>query len=243
MALPKFNDIPIYELTIPSTGQKVSYRPFLVKEQKVLLMALESRDDKQILNAIVNTLQACIQDPIDIARLSTFDVEYIFIQIRTKAAGETSNIGLMCQSCEHINEVKVNLEDIKMDLPKEKPAIKLNDQYTLMLKYPQYESLLDEALSEESTIVSQMYTVIIACLDSLNTEEERISFRDETPEEIEEFLNQLSTSQFDQIMEFINDLPRLRHGVDFICSECNSENNRVLEGITDFFQSPSLMRR
>ena len=242
MALPKFNDIPIYELTIPSTQKKVTYRPFLVKEQKVLLIALESADDKQILNAIVNTLESCIQDPIDVSSLTTFDVEYIFIQIRTKSAGESSTIGLMCKSCEHLNEVKVNLEEIHMDLPKEKPAIKLNENYTLILKYPQYRSLLEEEITPETSAVSQLYGVIIACLDSLNSDEERISFKDETQEEVEDFLNQLTTAQFDEIMNFVNGLPRLNHEVKFNCSECFTENARMLEGVSDFFQSPSLMK-
>jgi len=243
MALPKFNDIPQYELTIPSTKNKVSYRPFLVKEQKVLLIALESQDEKQVLNAIMNTIESCILDPIDVKKLSTFDVEYIFIQIRTKSAGETSDIGLACSNadCDHTNKVSVKLEDIKIDLPNEIKSIKINDQYTLVLKYPNYQELLNEVDLNDKSQVNQLYGLLTSCLGSLNTDEERISFLDETKEEIEGFLNQLTTDQFAEVMSFANNLPKLKHDVSYKCEECGNENIRTLEGLADFFQSPFLM--
>lgn len=241
MALPKFNDIPQYELVIPSSKKKVSYRPFLVKEQKVLLIALESRDEAQILNSIMNTIQSCITDPIDIRELSTFDVEYIFIQLRTKSAGESSDIGIACSNCEHSNKVTVNLQDIEIDLPEKLPSIKLNDKYTLMLKYPNYQELLNEVDLNDKSQVNQLYGLLTACLGSLNTDEERISFLDETKEEVESFLNQLTTNQFEQIMQFANNLPKLSHDVSFKCEECGTLNVRTLEGLADFFQSPFLM--
>ena len=239
MALPKFNDIPIYELTVPSTKQKVKYRPFLVKEQKVLLMALESQDDTQILNAIMNTIEACVQDKIDVKALATFDVEYIFVQIRTKAAGETTDIGLACSNCGEVNTVKVKLEDIVIDLPQDPPVIDLNEEYKLRLKYPRYEALLRESANATNGTVSQLYGLIEACLDTLETKEERIVFKDEAKEDVESFLDQLNTDQFDKIMEFVNDLPRLSHDVQFGCESCGTANTRTLEGISDFFQLPS----
>jgi hypothetical protein len=241
MALPKFNDIPNYELVIPSSKRKVKFRPFLVKEQKVLLMALESRDDSQILNSITNTIQSCILENIDVNSLTTFDVEYIFIQIRTKAAGETSNIGLMCSNCEQVNQVKVNLEDIKIDVPTEKTIVKLNEEYSLQMQYPQYKALLQETTQKNATSTEQLYGLVAACLHSLQTEEEQIMFKDETSAEVEEFLDQLTADQFDEVMKFTQSIPKLSHEIDFDCESCGTKNNRTLEGLTDFFQLPSLM--
>ena len=241
MALPKFNDIPTYDLIVPSTGQKVKYRPFLVKEQKVLLMALESQEDSQILNAITNTISSCVLDKINVNDLTTFDVEYIFIQIRTKAAGETSEIGLICNKCETINQIKVNLDDIKINVPTEKTTIKLNDSYSLVMQYPQYKELLKETSRKNATGTEQLYGLITSCLHSLETEEEKIMFKDETPNEVEEFLNQLTADQFDKILKFTQTIPKLSHEVNFDCESCNTKNNRILEGLTDFFQLPSHM--
>lgn len=239
MALPRMNDIPKYTMVIPSTGRKVVYRPFLVKEQKVLLIALESQDEDQILRAIVDSIVSCVDEQIDVSKLATFDIEYMFIRIRMKSAGETSEIGVPCQSCGEYNEYTVNLEDIQINLPEKQKQVKLNDQYTIQLKYPNYQALLEENQNAE-TEVEKLYHLILACLDCLLTEEERISFDDEPKEEIEKFLEQLTTTQFDEIVEFVQDLPRLQHEIEFKCEYCETEQKRLLQGFQDFFQSPSL---
>jgi len=236
MALPKFNEIPVYDIVIPSTQKKVKFRPFLVKEQKVLLIALESQDESQVLGSIIRTVESCAQEKINVNELTTFDVEYIFIQIRTKSAGETSDIGLACDKCEHVNEVKVKLDDIVIDKPVKPPVIKLNEKYSLQLKYPSYKFLLEENIRKKSSGTEQLYDLVAASLDSLLTEDEKILFKDEGPEETEEFLNNLTSSQFDEIMKFIQDLPKLNHTVEYTCSSCQKENKRVLQGISDFFQ-------
>ena len=237
MALPKFNDVPTYELTVPSNKKKYTFRPFLVKEQKVLLIALESRDDTQILRAITDTIKSCVQETIDVNALTTFDVEYIFIQIRTKSAGETSNIGITCKSCDHVNSMAVKLDDIVIDV-KEEPTIKLNDKYSLELQYPKYSALLEESSIKDETQVEQLYRLIAASLKSLMTEEERISFKDHSYQEVEEIINELSTDQFAGISEFVNNLPTLSHEVEFTCEQCGTQNTRLLQGIQDFFQLP-----
>lgn len=239
MALPKINDVPIYYMTIPSTGQKVSYRPFLVKEQKVLLIALETGEIDHILRAIMDSIAACVQEPIDVNTLATFDIEYMFIRIRMKSAGETSIIRMPCNECQEYTEINIPLEDVKIDLPEKVPSVQLTDSVNLKLRYPRYNALLEEAKNTDQSEVDALYGLIYECLDHLETEEERISFRDETRESVETFLNELTTGQFDNIVAFTQKLPRLSHEIHFNCEACSKENNFTLEGLQDFFQLPS----
>ena len=235
MALPKINEFPSYELVIPSTKQPINFRPFLVKEQKILLMALETQDEKQILKAIVDTIEACATDPIDTGKLATFDVEYIFTQIRAKSVGETANIAISCSQCDGQTEVRVPLEDIKITLNGDN-MIKLNDHYTIQLKYPTYEGILLSPEGKEGDhLADAIYELVILCLDKLHTEDELISFSDESREGIEEFLDSLNTTQFDMIMKFVNNLPKLSHEIHFDCSNCGFPNKAKLQGIQDFF--------
>ena len=234
MALPKLNENVKYEVIVPSTQQAVKFRPFLVKEQKVLLMALESQDQKIILNSIVDTIDACVIDPLKTSTLTTFDVEYMFTQIRSKSVGESVEVNLICQECEHQTPTSIRLEDIKIDIPKTKNQIKLNDQYTLNLKYPMYSSTIDHVI-EDGSNTEQMYKLIVSCLDSLETPDERISFSDETPEDVESFIENLNSVQFEGIMEFVQNLPQLKHDVDFVCEACKKENKITLQGMQDFF--------
>ena len=236
MALPKLNDQPNYEIVIPSTGKTVSYRPFLVKEQKVLLIALESQDEKQILKAIVNTINVCVVDKINCDLLTTFDIEYMFTQIRARSAGETAKVGLDCPECEEKNEVEIDLDAIKMVVNHKAKSIQLNDQYTLIMKFPQYAAMmLNIESSEEETLTAAVFEMIIMCLDELRTEEEIIKFSDETREEIEQFLDGLTGGQLNLIMEFVNNIPKLEHDIEFTCSSCNKENTMTLQGMQDFF--------
>lgn len=234
MALPKINDTPSYEVQIPSTQQPIKFRPFLVKEQKILLLAMESEDEKQILGAITDTISSCSESPLDINRLTTFDVEYLFTQIRSKSVGETSNVTVKCKHCEAPNEFIIPLDDIKIDVQHNDKKIKISDKYNLIMKYPSYTYMLrDEVLNGNN--VEKMYASIRMCLDSLEGEEEKISFKDETKEEIEKFLDQLNSDQFGNIVEFVSNIPRLQHEVNFKCEQCKKDNKINLTGIQDFF--------
>jgi len=239
MALPKINDVPIYYMTIPSTGQKVSYRPFLVKEQKVLLIALESGEIDHILRAIMDSIAACVQETIDVNTLATFDIEYMFIRIRMKSAGETSTIRMPCNECQEYTELDIPLDDIKIDLPQKVPSIELTETVKLRLRYTSYNALLEEAKRGKQSEVDALYGLVYECLDYLETEDERISFKEETRESVETFLNELTTVQFDKIVAFTQDLPRLSHEVEFGCKSCGKDQKFVLEGLQDFFQLPS----
>lgn len=234
MALPKLNDVPKYDVTIPSTKQSIRFRPFLVKEQKILLMALETKDEKSILSAITDTLESCIVDPVNLSSFTSFDVEYLFTQIRGKSVGESSTLLFNCTECSHSNEVKIDITEIKIDVPKNISSIKLNDQYMLDMKYPSYMDMLEqETLSESDT--DKIYNTIMICLDKLKTEDDIISFSDEPREEVSSFLEQLTTEQFEKVMEFVNNIPTLKHELTFECEQCNHNNKAILQGISDFF--------
>jgi len=236
MALPKINESPKYKVTVPSTGKQVFYRPFYVKEQKVLLMAMEAQDQELVLKAMVDTIGSCVEDDLDINTLATFDVEYLFTKIRAKSAGETSDITVKCAKCEHTNDYKVNLDNIKMDPPGDTPDVVLNDKFTLKTRYPRYNSMLESFKGKEKvTVTDLMFSMSIGSLDKLLTEDEAINFDDETAEEKIAFLDNLNTDQFGKITDFVKTLPSLQHDIEFNCTECNHENKQTLSGIQDFF--------
>lgn len=234
MALPKLNDVPKYELTIPSTDKKVYFRPFLVKEQKVLMMALETQDDKQILKSITDTIEACLEEDINVNTLATFDVEYMFTQIRAKSVGETTEILAECTHCNAQNKVKVKLDDIKIDVNKDDQIIKLNELYTIKMRYPKYTSMIDKDEGETS-VTKVLYNLVMTCLDELRTENEIIKFDDEPESEVVSFIENITTDQFDMLLKFVNELPSLKHDIEFKCESCNKENKLTLQGIADFF--------
>lgn len=236
MALPKINELPSYELVVPSTKQKVNYRPFLVKEQKILMMALETQDEKAILKAIVDTIESCVTDHIDTNSLATFDIEYIFTQIRGKSVGETATVNLKCVKCEQDTEVTIPLDEVKIDLGKNNNKIQLNDQYTVIMKYPNYQAILlapEDKMGDSLT--EAILELVVMCMDKLQTEEDQVAFADETRESIVEFLESLNTAQFEKLVNFVNNLPKLTHKVDYKCDHCQHENKIVLQGIQDFF--------
>lgn len=237
MALPVINETPKYKLTIPSTGQKVTFRPFLVKEQKVLLMAMESNDKEQVIMSITDTLQSCIDETLNLSALATFDIEYMFTQIRAKSVGESADIILKCSECETGNEIKVILSDIQVDAkPIDKlDPIKLNDKFTIKLKYPDYERMRKVMVNDEPTVTDALFQLAIGSLDKLLSEDEQIDMREESEEELATFLDNLNSEQFEKIMEFVRNLPKLRKEIEFDCSDCAHHNKVTLEGLDDFF--------
>tara|TARA_Y100000389_G_scaffold29280_1_gene24951 strand:- start:2117 stop:2824 length:708 start_codon:yes stop_codon:yes gene_type:complete len=235
MALPKLNDVPKYEITIPSTDKKVYFRPFLVKEQKVLMMALETQDDKQILKSITDTIAACLEDDINVKSLATFDVEYMFTQIRAKSVGETTDIMISCKNCETNNKINIKLDKIKIEVNKEDQTIELNDTFTVKMRYPKYASMLNQESSADTSVTKVLYDMVMTCLDELRTEEEIIKFDDEPESEVQSFIENLTTDQFDKLLAFVNNLPSLKHDVEFKCTHCKEDNQITLQGLADFF--------
>lgn len=235
MALPRVNDTPKYELVIPSTKQTIKFRPFLVKEQKILLIAMETQDQLQILNAIMDTIQSCVLSDIKMSALTSFDVEYIFIQLRAKSVGETSKVSILCAECDASNPVDINLDNARVKLSEVSPFVKVNDKYTIKLRWPNYKYMINNKLNtKDQSPTESMYEYVVGCLDSLQSEDDNISFDDESRQEVNTFLESLTSSQFEEIINFVQNIPQLTYNVEFDCS-CGHHNKITLQGIDDFF--------
>ena len=238
MALPKLNnDNPIYETIIPSTKETVKFRPFLVKEQKNLLIAMESKDTKQILNAMLGCIESC-SSLTNVKKLATFDVDYMFTQIRSKSVGETSDIVTECTSCKHNNTVKIDLSQIKMDTDSVKDTvIPLNDQISVTMQYPSYEDMMknNSIFSEDGKAIDVILDTIVSCIHSVQTEDENVMIKDEPKEEVENFINSLTTEQLDKINAFVDSMPTLEHQHDYTCENCGENKTLILRGLQDFF--------
>lgn len=228
MALPRLNDTPKYSMVIPSSGKKVRYRPYLVKEEKVLMLANESEDLESIINAMIDTIVACTTPKINPLTLTTFDMEYMFMQIRAVSVGETSNILLTCPHCETDNEISVNIKEVECKKAEKNPKVKLSKDITLEMKYPSYS---DFDLNNENVVEEFLFNSIAAVC----TKDERLPLAEETPEEIRGFMDSLTTEQLRAIDNFIAEMPVVTKDVEFQCGQCNEEQEHKLQGIRTFF--------
>ena len=236
MALPKLNDQPKYELVIPSTQQKIRFRPFLVKEEKVLLLAMESNDQNLILASITDTIEACVIDKIDAAKLTTFDIEYVFTQIRSRSVGEVATVLVNCSECETPNELKIPLDAITVTKSSVSNMVKLTDSITLELQYPSYKTITaDSSMLQENAGAEATFKMIKSCMKAVLTEDERVLMSEEDPESVDAFLNSMTTSQLDEIRKFIEDMPNMYHNAEYTCTECAHDNKLTLEGMQSFF--------
>jgi len=230
---------PIYELELPSTGQTVKYRPFLVKEEKLLVLALESEDTKQISNAIKVVLKNCIQTRgVKVESLPTFDIEYLFLNIRGKSVGEEIEVNLIAPDDEVTSvPVVINIDDIKVQKKDDHTnKIKLDDNLMMEMKYPSLEQFIKSNfdLSSDNTL-DQSFDLIASCVDKIYSEDEVWSTADVTKKELLEFLEQMNSLQFKQIETFFNTMPKLYHEVTFTNPKTKVESTVVLEGLSSFF--------
>jgi len=237
MALPKLNDMPKYSVVVPSTKQEVRIRPFVVKEEKILLIAMESQDPKQIANAIMDTIVSCVQEPIERHKLTAYDVEYMFLQIRGKSVGETSNLLLKCQECTTENEFALDINDIKIHGEIPTPRIQLNDNVTVEMKPPTYAQIAqnDIITGEDTSDLEKVFALIAQSIGAVLTEEERIDFSEVSQAERDEFLESMTSEQFTKIREYMEKQPSLKHEVEFDCTSCGHHNKLILEGMQAFF--------
>ena len=239
MPLPKINT-PTYELELPSTGKKIKYRPFLVREEKILIMALESEDMKQITNAIIQILSDCIQTRgVKVADLSTFDIEYLFLNVRAKSVGETVEVNVTCPDDGVTTvEMEIAIDDIKVQKNKNhKNIIKLDDNLSMKLKYPSIDQFVENNFetNEETTDVNKSLDMITSCIDMIYDEEESWSSSDCTKKELSEFLEQLNTKQFKEIETFFTTMPKLSHTIKVTNPNTKVKSDVVLEGLASFF--------
>jgi hypothetical protein len=230
---------PTYELELPSTGQKIKYRPFLVKEEKLLLLALESDDTKEISNAIKIVLKNCIQSKsIKVENLPTFDIEYLFLNIRGKSVGEKIEVNLIApDDGETSVPVNIDIDEIKVKKdPEHNKQIKLDDNLIMEMKYPSLEQFVKSNfdLSNE-TNMDQSFELIASCVDKIYNEEEVWAAGDVTKKELVDFLEQMNSMQFKQIEKFFETMPKLSHEITFTNPKTKIESTVVLEGLSSFF--------
>ena len=239
MPLPKINT-PTYELELPSNGKKIKYRPFLVREEKILIMALESEDMKQITDAIIQILSDCIQTRgIKVSDLSTFDIEYLFLNVRAKSVGETVEVNVTCpDDGETTVQMEIPIDDIKVQKSKDhKNIIKLDDNLSMKLKYPSIDQFVENNFetNDETSDVNRSLSMITSCIDMIYDSEESWSASDCTKKELNEFLDQLNTKQFKEIETFFTTMPKLSHTIKVTNPNTKVKSDVVLEGLASFF--------
>ena len=237
MPLPKIST-PTYELVIPSTEKKIKYRPFLVKEEKILIIAMESEDTTQIANAVKDVIKSCILTRgVKVEELSTFDIEYLFLNIRGKSVGEEVEVLVTCPDDGTTKvPVTINLDDIQVQIDDEHSKdIRLDDSLILRMKYPSMEEFVRSNFSLDDVNVDDTFNVIISCIEQVYNEEESWSAKDCTKKELKEFLEQLSSKQFKEIEKFFATMPKLSHTIIVKNPNTDVENEVVLEGLGSFF--------
>ena len=238
MPLPKIAT-PTYELELPSTGETVQYRPFLVKEEKLLVIALESDDTKQITTAIKSVIKNCILTKgIKVEQLPTFDIEYLFLNIRGKSVGEDIEVNVICPDDEETEvKVNINLDDIQVQKSDDhSDKIKLDDNIMMQMKYPSLDQFIKNNFEiNDKNMMDQSFDLIASCVDKIFTKDEVWAAADCTKKEMTDFLEQMNSSQFKEIETFFETMPKLSHTIKVKNPKTKKESDIVLEGLASFF--------
>jgi hypothetical protein len=239
MPLPKIST-PTYELELPSNGKLIKYRPFLVKEEKILIMALESEDLKQISNAIKTVISDCIiTRGIKVDQLSTFDIEYLFLNVRAKSVGESVEVSVTCpDDGETQLQVEIDIDLIKVQKnPNHSNIIKLDDNLSVKMKYPSLNQFVESnfEVDNKNEQVDKSIQVIASCIGQVFTDEESWDASDCSKKELNDFIEQMNTKQFKKIEEFFNTMPKLSHTINVKNPKTGVESEVVLEGLASFF--------
>jgi hypothetical protein len=238
MPLPKIST-PTYELELPSTGQEIKYRPFLVKEEKLLVLALESENTKEITTAIKNVIKSCIQTKnIKVESLPTFDIEYLFLNIRGKSVGEEIEVNVICpDDGETYVPVKINIDEIKVQKNEEHTnKIQVDDNIVMQMKYPSLDQFIKNNFDfSGDSNMDQSFDLVASCIDKIFNEEEVWTSGDVTKKELIDFLEQMNSAQFKQIEKFFETMPKLSHSVKVKNPKTEVESEVVLEGLSSFF--------
>lgn len=234
--LPKIT-VPTFEATIPSTKQKITYRPFLVKEEKILLMAMEGKDNKEIVRSVSKILKDCINEDIDPTKLAFFDVEYLFLKLRGKSVGEAIDLKIKHlddSECKHATEVSVDIDSIEVEINDDhNQVIKFNDNLGIKMKYPTIENIDSVNANLATNDVDRLFDLITSSVDNVFTDE--TVYDSFTKKEVEEFIEQLNQNQFGKIIDFFQNLPRIKKEVKYTCPRCKKDESIMLEGLSSFF--------
>ena len=241
MPLPKIAT-PTYELELPSSGESIEYRPFLVKEEKLLVLAMESEDQKSITRAIKEVLKACIKTKsVKVEKLPTFDIEYLFLNIRGKSVGEEVEVVVTCPDDEVTTvDVTIPIDEIRVEKNTDhNDTIKLDDELTMKMRYPSLNQFIEANFeigdTNKGTQLQQSFDLIAACIDTIYSDEEAWPASESSKKELNEFLEQLSSSQFQEIEQFFETMPKLVHEVSITNPKTKKKSTVTLEGLSSFF--------
>jgi len=236
MPLPVL-ETPTYELTVPSTKKNVKFRPFLVKEEKVLMIAQETKDQKTIINAMKEIIKACTFDKLEPDTLTMYDLEFIFLKLRAKSVGETVELQLPCEECDKRHPIEINVDNIKIKYPKKKIAstIKLNNEVGVNLRHAQIKDFDSFQTSDDAAITDDMMSILRISIDSIFDSNQTYHHSEVTPKELDTFIESLSRKQVDQMVEYLENIPKVREEIDFKCDSCGKENIHIIEGTEAFF--------
>jgi hypothetical protein len=230
---------PSYTLEIPSIKKEIKFRPFLVKEEKILIIAMESEDSKQIADAVKNVIGNCILTKgVKVDQLATFDIEYLFLNIRGKSVGESVDVLITCPDDEKTQvPVSINLDEIKVTIDdNHSKDIKLDDNLTLRMKYPSMKEFIKTNFGNNSNMsVDDTFDLVLSCIEQVYSEEESWSASDCTKKELSEFIEQLTSNQFKEIERFFSTMPKLSHILKIKNPNTQVESEVILEGLTSFF--------
>lgn len=229
--------LPVYSLTIPSTGKKIKFNPWLVKQEKALLIAQQSEDKEVMVSTLKQVITSCVLDKIDIDSFSTFDMEYVFTQIRSKSVGEEVDLIFKCKYCDDPKaKLKVTFDISKIEVvtpENHTKKIQLFDNVGVMMKYPTIESI--NTIDKSGSDIDLIFKIIAECVDYIYDDEQIYHSSDMTSEDIDAFLSHLKSEQFVKLEEFFDTMPKMRHEVNYNCPVCGEKNTVVLEGMTSFF--------
>lgn len=232
MKLPVIES-PTYTMNLISTGEEITYRPYTVKQEKILLIALESRDIKQIINAIFDVLEQCV-DRISPRSLPQYEIENLFLNLRSKSVGETVNLSLKCDKCEAINSQSVELLQFKMEGEINDPKIMISDTMGVMMKHPSIDDL-KEFLEEDQATPEFMIKVVSRSIDYIFDDEQIFKREDVSEEDLISFIESLNTVQYRDMLNYVNNVPKLSQDISFDCEKCQEHNEVKLEGLQSFF--------
>tara|TARA_B100000519_G_scaffold119795_1_gene103397 strand:- start:317 stop:1024 length:708 start_codon:yes stop_codon:yes gene_type:complete len=233
MALPKLNT-PTYELVLPSTGEKIKYRPFLVKEQKMLMLAQESKDENSLADTLGQLVKSCTFEKIDAENSPMFDIEYIFLKLRAKSVGETAEISILARDDNKTRvPVKVDLDKIDIHMTADHTnEVQIDEKIKLVLKYPVLKDM--KHISESDDDYKKMFAVLNKCIYEVHDGDKIYNTVDLTQKDIDEFVDSMNTSQLAKVLDFFTTMPKLRHPVSFINPKTKVKNEVVLEGLQTF---------
>lgn len=228
MPLPVMNT-PTFKVKIHSLNREIEFRPFLVKEEKILILAQESNEPKEMIKAMQDIVTSCSNGAVDGRDLPFFDLQYAFIQLRSQSIGNITDFILICGECGHKTETTLDLNNLTIDFPENHTnKIMLSDAVGVIMKYPKADILVDTD--------TPAFDLVVSCIDKIFDQDEIYDAEEEGKEEVEKFINSLSTQQFEKIVEFFQTSPRLEKTIDYTCVKCETENTVLIDGVENFFE-------